>query len=123
MRTQGERRSPRWGEPTIDIIQSFTPELWLTAITFFVIGDILTTAVGLTYGGVAEAGPIVGALIRNYGLVVLVPMKALSLGIAYVLWRFVPAPYAVGVPLGLATLGILATGWNIGVLVVLTRGL
>lgn len=118
MSTAYERQAGTAGDDVVDILRSFTPELWLTAFVFFVVGDLVTTAVGLFNGGVAEVGPVVAPIMAEHGLLIMVPLKALAIGICYAVWRLVPAPHAVGVPLGLATLGVLVTGWNFGVLVV-----
>ena len=102
----------------IDLLHSFTVELWGTTLLFYVLGDLITTVYGLQTGGVAEVGPVVAPIVAHFGLWTLYPMKFLSLVLAYMLWRLVPAPIDVGVPLGLTALGLLVTGWNIGVLLV-----
>lgn len=92
--------------------------LWIVAIVFFGIGDLVTTGVGLHLEQVAEVGPVVGDVIVAYGTVAMVGLKLFVFGVGYALWRIVPAPHRVGVPLGLAVLGILVTIWNVGVLAV-----
>ena len=101
----------------VAIIEGATRELWICAVVFFVGGDLLTTGVGLLAGGVVEVGPVVGPLIEAHGLVAMVPLKLFAVGIGYLIWRVTPAPHDVGVPLGLAVLGVLVTAWNTGVLV------
>lgn len=92
--------------------------LWVAAIVFFGIGDLVTTIIGLKVGNVAEVGPVVAPLIDLYGLGILGFLKLGAIGVCYVLWRWIPDPYAVGTPLGLAVLGLLVTGWNILILLV-----
>lgn len=104
------------GSP-VDILESVTLELWIIAIIFFGIGDMLTTNVGLMTGWAAEVSPIGGILIEEFGLSALFPLKLAVFVICFVLWRLTPRPQAVGVPLGLATLGVLVTTWNTFVLV------
>lgn len=118
MPTAYERTAGDWDDQIVAILQSFSPELWVATLVFFVGGDLLTTAVGLLNGGVAEVGPVVAPIMAELGLLVMLPLKALAIGVCYAIWRLVPAPYAVGVPLGLATFGVLVTGWNFGVLIV-----
>jgi hypothetical protein len=100
----------------VELLQSVTLELWIITVLFFVAGDVLTTAVGLLQGGVAEVGPLVAPLMAEYGLAIMVPMKLLALVVCVGLWRLAPDPHSVGVPLGLAVFGVLVTGWNAGVI-------
>lgn len=102
----------------ITVLEGLTPQLWLVTLVFFVGGDLLTTAIGLINGGVAEVGPVVAPLLQAHGLLIMIPLKILAVGACYVLWRLTPSPHAVGVPLGLAAFGVLVTGWNTGVLIV-----
>ena len=46
------------------------------------------------------------------------PLKLLTFGLVYLLWRVTPRPYRIGVPLGIAILGIMVTVWNIVILIV-----
>ncbi|MFB6361955.1 MAG: hypothetical protein ABEH59_11625 [Halobacteriales archaeon] len=94
------------------------PGLWTIAIAFFGVGDLLTTAVGLSFRRTVEAGPLTSIAIDQYGLPIVVPLKVLTLALAYLLWRQAPAPQRIGVPLGLATLGVLVTFWNLAIVVV-----
>lgn len=93
-------------------LQRRQPTLWLLAVGFFGVGDLVTTAVGLRLSGVIEAGPLVGPLIGRYGVGSLFVVKTLALVGSYGVWRLVPAPHRIGVPLGLAVLGVVVTGWN-----------
>ena len=86
--------------------------LWFLAVGFFGIGDLVTTAIGLRLDGIIEAGPLVGPLIGQYGIGSLFVLKLLALTVSYGIWQLVPAPHRVGVPLGLAVLGMVVTGWN-----------
>lgn len=90
--------------------------LWLGAILFFVVGDIVTTTVGLGLEPIVELGPLVAPLIEQYGLAAMVVLKTALFGACYCLYRCVPRPHDVGVPLGLALLGVLVTGWNLALL-------
>lgn len=109
---------PEFDDDVVTAIDDLTPELWVVTLVFFVGGDLLTTAVGLINGGVAEVGPVVGPLMQAHGLLIMLPLKVLAVGVCYGLWRLTPRPHAVGVPLGLAAFGVLVTGWNTGVLIV-----
>lgn len=92
--------------------------LWLFAILFFGIGDAATTGLGLTIEGVAEHSPTVGPHLEKYGFPALIAMKSALFVGGFLLWRTVPRPHSLGIPLGLALVGVVVTGWNISVLVV-----
>lgn len=93
--------------------------LWLAAVLFFGVGDVVTTGIGLDLTGVSEIGPL-RPVIRRHGVFAVIGLKLVTFAAYYGLWRAVPRPYAVGVPFGLALLGIPVTGWNVAVLVLAT---
>lgn len=103
-------------EDAVWLLDAKSRLLWILALAFFGVGDLLTTYVGFTNSSVVEAGPLVGYLLNQYGSIVMPVMKALALGVCYWVWRTTPNPHNVGVPLGLAVLGVLVTGWNLFVL-------
>ncbi|AUX10391.1 hypothetical protein AArcSl_2776 [Halalkaliarchaeum desulfuricum] len=104
-------------EPTsVELLLDSERFLWLVAVVFFGIGDLVTTAIGLQLQYVVEAGPVVGDVIRAYGTTSMIWLKMLVFVLCYGLWRVVPAPHRVGVPLGLAVLGVLVTLWNVFVM-------
>jgi hypothetical protein len=90
--------------------------LWWVTLLFFCVGDVVTTHVGLSMHGVVEAGPLVAPMVREYGLVAMVVLKAATVGLFYGVARAIPEPHAVGVPLGLAIVGVLVTAWNLVVI-------
>lgn len=102
----------RTAHQAVSLLDGATEELWLIALIGFGIGDILTTVIGLSAGHLVEVGPFVAPIINRFGIMALVGLKICAFGIAGLLWRLTPRPHAVGVPLGLAALGALVTGWN-----------
>jgi hypothetical protein len=100
------------GEGTVAILDGATAELWTIALLGFGLGDVATTLVGLSAGHLIEVGPFVAPMINQFGIFALLGLKILSFVVAGLLWWVTPRPHAVGVPLGLATLGVLVTGWN-----------
>jgi flagellar biosynthesis protein FliP len=90
--------------------------LWIVVFLFFCVGDLVTTHVGLSMRGVVEAGPVVAPLLREHGLVAMLGLKGATVGVAYGVARLAPDPQSIGVPLGLALVGVLVTGWNLLVL-------
>lgn len=117
--TVGGHTAPSNGaERVVRILDAYTSRFWALTVAFFVVGDVLTTGIGLHVGGVAEVGPLVGPVLARYGLLAMLPLKFAALAVCYALWRLTPRPYAVGVPLGLGSFGVLVTSWNTGVLFV-----
>ncbi|MEF8877823.1 MAG: hypothetical protein V5A60_14000 [Haloarculaceae archaeon] len=96
----------------VEALAARTPGLWGLAVAFYGLGDLLTTVVGLVSGRAVEAAPVASVLVAQYGPAVVLPLKLASFLLFYLVWRAVPEPHSVGVPLGLALLGVLLTGWN-----------
>ena len=94
--------------------------LWLLAVFLFGVGDLVTTSVGLASSGVSEIGPIAGPLIEQYGPGAMVALKIGAFAGFYAIWRLVPRPHSLGVPLGLAFLGGVVTLWNLLVITLAT---
>jgi len=88
------------------------PALWLVAIAFYGVGDLVTTVIGLRISGIIEAGPLVGPLIDQYGVMSLFVLKFLTIGVSYGVRQVIPTTHRTGIPLGLAVLGVAVTGWN-----------
>jgi len=104
---------------SVGIVVTAETRLWLLAVLFFGVGDTVTTAVGLGLPGVREVG-LFRSVITTHGLVAIVGLKLATFAVCYLLWRAVPRPHAVGVPLGLVLLGVPVTGWNVVVLTLAT---
>ena len=66
--------------------------------------------------GVVEASPLPAVLLAHFGVLALLALKLVVVGCCYLLWVAVPREYAIGIPLGMALLGGIATGWNTTVL-------
>jgi hypothetical protein len=96
----------------VDRLHDFRLTWWLGAVVFFVVGDLVTTLVGLRLPTVVEANPVAARLISGYGVGSVLPWKLGVFGAFYGLSRVVPAPHSIGVPLGLCALGIVVTAWN-----------
>lgn len=103
--------------PTIDLPQLGARQLWVVAVLCFGIGDVVTTSVGLGLPGVAELHPVGSVLFEHSPLAAMIGLKTIVLGGCYILWKHTPRPHCIGVPLGLALLGVIATVWNTSVLV------
>lgn len=103
------------GRNAVDALEPPTG-LWLLALLFFGIGDLITTMLGLTVGSSAEANPLIAMLVDRFGVVVLFPVKMLFLSGCYLGWKHLSIPYPRFVPGVLALLGFVVTLWNTGVL-------
>lgn len=108
------------GDETVGLLDVSTYHLWGLAILFFGLGDVVSTVIGLNGGQLAEVGPLVAPIIEEYGFGALVGLKLGTFIICYGLWRLTPRPHRVGVPLGLAVLGILVTAWNTSLILIVT---
>lgn len=105
------------GSPTgLEILNRNRQTLWALAVCFFGVGDLVTTGIGLRTGRVVEVGPIAGPLVRALGFPGMVALKILFLAVCFVAWRRVSDPDRVGIPLGLAVMGVLITAWNLWIL-------
>lgn len=104
------------GDRTVEFLWKSRTRLWVSAVLFFAVGDVVTTGVGLSADRIVELGPVVGPLMERYGVATMLVLKGGVFGGCYALYRVVPRPQTVGIPLGLAVLGVLVTGWNLAVL-------
>jgi hypothetical protein len=93
-------------------------QTWVIAIIFYGLGDAATTGIGIHIGGLVEAGPFVAPLLERYGLGVMFLLKIGVLGGMFALWQRMPRPQRLGVPLGLAAVGVVVTTWNASLLAV-----
>jgi hypothetical protein len=106
------------GRSGVGVLHQHRLTLWAAALGLFVVGDTATTVVGLQSGYVVEVGPVVAPVVRGHGHTAIVGLKLATTGLCYAFYRLAPAPHSVGVPLGLATLGGLVSGWNLVVIAV-----
>jgi hypothetical protein len=93
-----------------------TSWLWWLSITFYGIGDILTTATTQLSSPIAEGSPVVESAAAAYGIWGLVGLKIVAFAVAYGVWYSVDSPHNVGVPLALSVLGVGLTTWNLVVI-------
>lgn len=84
---------------------------WALALLAFVVGDTLTTAVGLSMG-LPEAHPAMARVIGAAGLAGVVGVKLAVVAGGAALAAAVPRDWRVGVPVGLALVGVVVTAWN-----------
>lgn len=92
--------------------------LWLVAVAFFGVGDLVTTGIGLQSGRIVEAGPLAAGLVRQFGYPGMVLLKGAVVGLSYGVWCLLSDPDRLGIPLALAVMGCLVTAWNLRILAV-----
>lgn len=90
--------------------------LWLIAIAFFGVGDLVTTVIGYSITGVTELSPVISVLLNQHALLTLTTLKTVVIGAFFAIWKYASLPYAVGIPLGLSILGVVVTLWNTSVI-------
>lgn len=87
--------------------------MWILAILFYGIGDPATTMIGLSTGGVAEAGPIAAPAIDRFGLAGLWGVKVTLFSIFGLVWAILDTPGRLAVPAALTVVGAATTAWNL----------
>ena len=97
--------------------------LWVGAVLFFGVGDMITTIVGLQFFPVVESGPLAAYVLSEYGMGLLFPLKFGTFALIGGMWAVVPRPHRVGGPLALVVLGILITAWNLAIISIAYVGL
>lgn len=90
---------------------------WLLAVLFYGVGDTVTTLIGLSLGGVAEAGPIADPAMEAFGAAGLLAIKIVIFAGFGFIWSLLEPPTRVAVPLALAIVGGVVSGWNTVVIV------
>lgn len=107
----------RWAaEELVDRVDDAALETWTLAGLTFGLLDVATTFVGLTLSGVHEAGPIAKEVLGVGGYTGLLLFKLLFFAVAIGIFLLVPAPYSIGIPLGLSLLGIVVVANNVNVI-------
>lgn len=97
---------------TIELIERARVFLWTVSLVFYGLGDTLTTYVGLEQSYIVEVGPVAGPVIREYHVLGMVGLKSVVFGLCVGMYVLAPKPFHVGVPLGLAGVGVVLTVWN-----------
>lgn len=90
--------------------------IWACVGVFFVGGDLGTTGLGYLVPGVVEWNPSIATVLDTYGFLGMLPLKVIAVLGALFLYRVVPRPNDVAVPLGFAVVGMGVTAWNLVVL-------
>lgn len=107
-----------WRQPSsrLDGLPDLAPALWLVAIAFFGVGDLVTTLVGYNITGVTELSPVIKLLLEQHALSLLTGLKVAVFVGFFLVWKRLDKPHSIGVPLGLAVLGVAVTLWNTGII-------
>jgi hypothetical protein len=106
----------KWREAVSGTLTDRSKELWLGAVGLYVVGDTLTTVVGLNTVGASEANPALALVVAEFGLVVLLAGKLSLVLTGYVIWLRMTPRFRDSIPLLLAVCGCGITAWNLFVL-------
>lgn len=90
--------------------------LWVLAALSYGLGDTATTLWGVSARDVAEAGPVAGPVMNEYGAVSFLGVKIGTFLLFYGVWSVLRTPGRAAVPLALVVVGTFVTGWNLAVL-------
>ena len=85
----------------VDVTPAELERLLWGLVVLSLIGDVVTTFVGL-HLGLTESNPIARGVIHSYGVVGMLALKGLAIGIGLVCRPLLPAAYRAIVPAGLA---------------------
>lgn len=94
--------------------------LWIAAVLLYEIGDTFSTLVGLSLGGLAEAGPLAAPAMIAFGPVGFLAVKTAVFVSFWAVWTSLHTQGPVAVRFALATVGGLVTAWNAAVILVAT---
>lgn len=103
---------PSRGDRVVNRLVAFSPALWILAVLTFGMTDIVTTYIGLSYGLAYEASPLAAAIFDDHRFGYIYIAKGAVFLLFFLIWRFIPTPYNVSVPLGLFLVGTAITIWN-----------
>lgn len=99
-------------DPTANRSPAALERLLWVLVALSLIGDVVTTFVGL-HLGLSESNPVARSAIEGYGLVGMLALKALAIGVGLVCRPLLPAAYRPIVPAGLAVPWTLAVCINL----------
>jgi hypothetical protein len=90
--------------------------LWIFVIIFFVIGDYITTYIGIRYFGLVENNPFARSFLDIFHLTAILPFKLFLVIAAYGINSYISdynENFAIVIPLSYALIGVLVTVINI----------
>ncbi|APE94577.1 DUF5658 family protein [Halodesulfurarchaeum formicicum] len=86
---------------------------WVLTLCFFLVGDVITTAIGISTTGVTEVNAFLATQIASHGVGAMLLLKVVLLSGSYLVWRALPDEQAIAIPVGFAIVGVGVTGWNL----------
>ena len=89
---------------------------WVFVLLFFVLGDVVTTSVGLSMTGIAERNVVLRPVVESFGVAGMLLVKGSVVGAGYLVARVLPRHQSVAVPVGFLLVGVTVTGWNLMVI-------
>jgi hypothetical protein len=89
---------------------------WGAALILWGLGDLITTFISMHYGFGVESTVVVNAIIQNVGHLGHVGFKMTIFAIFLVIWKTLPMPYRMAVPIGFSAAGGILTVNNLNVI-------
>jgi hypothetical protein len=86
------------------------------AVLFWGVGDYATTVVSMRYGVGYESTPGVAIIIREFGHLGHLGFKLAMFAAFAVIWRLLPRPFRIAVPVGFAVAGAVLSVGNLQVI-------
>jgi len=87
--------------------------LWIVGIAIYVVGDTLTTSLGVNAGAV-ESNPVVAHLLQSVGILGVLALKLAVVTVAALGYQYIVSREArIGIPLGLIAVGTIITASNL----------
>lgn len=87
--------------------------LWATALLSFGVGDVATTHVGLKQSGIHEGNPAARGVLDAGGTPAMIVVKVAVFLAAYAAYNQAPEDHRIGIPMGLALLGVAVVYHNL----------
>lgn len=112
MSTDGYPGNWEYEERIVQAIARHSSLLWVFAILIFGVGDVVTTAAGLSLGAV-ESHPLSKLILGVAGVPGMIAWKAITLAAFVGFAALVPREWRVGVPIGVVLWGAVITTWNL----------
>jgi len=91
-------------------------KLWGAAASTFLVGDVVTTHIGMEKFGAVEAHPLAESVLGMSGTSGMVAVKLGVMGAAYMSTKLAPEEHREMAPIMLAVLGLGITAHNINVI-------
>jgi len=94
------------------ILNRHEPELIASSLATYVLGDVITTYVGINILGLHEANPAVNDMLSKITIEHMMLMKSIVILVAFVFWLSMSDKRKNVIPLSILCVGIALILWN-----------